>query len=87
MNLLYIWISAGEMRGVSADMIGSHEFTPSNIGKPCTFTVTRGDYSALMKLVTDNLKEASVSLRLICSVLPRKCFKQVFFASNTEAKT
>jgi len=42
--------------------LGSHEFTPELTKKPCTFTVTRGDYSKLMNLLVENLEKAKVQI-------------------------
>ncbi|XP_056022122.1 dipeptidyl peptidase 3-like [Ostrea edulis] len=50
--------SGGDLPGVSKLILGSHDFTPKETGKPCIFKVTRGDYSDLMALVLENLTKA-----------------------------
>ncbi|XP_061172745.1 dipeptidyl peptidase 3-like [Saccostrea echinata] len=47
----------GDVPGCGS-ILGSHEFTPKETGKPCVFKVTRGDYSDLMALVVENLTKA-----------------------------
>ena len=63
-SVMFLRYIKGDQTGdvPEAKLLGSHVFTPAGSSEPITFNVTRGDYAALMKLLSDNLEKAKVSI-------------------------
>jgi len=51
-------LGVGEIPGLPASVFGDHEFTPEGHTQPIKFKVTRGDYSSLMRILSDEIKNA-----------------------------